>query len=653
MKFTYPSGSKPLAGYTIKRGIGIGGFGEVYFATSDAGKELALKRIQRNLDIELRGVTQCLNLKHVNLIGLHDIKYDADGEAWVVMEFIPGPSLKEVVEGKPEGLSIDQVRHWFTGIAAGVAYLHDHGIVHRDLKPGNIFDDNGTVKIGDYGLSKFISCSRRSGQTESVGTFHYMAPEIGKGVYGKEIDIYALGIILHELLTGRVPFDGETSQEIIMKHLTADPDLSAIREPFAGVIRKALAKDPSRRFTNVDEMVRALRAAGGAARPFYETVVLTSCPMPAAPDRTRSGDSGPMIVDGGPGAADADMVFGPLRRHEPAEAGGADPATGPSPCREGGASGGLDEEPIARAFRHGARRGWQRLQTSFDEARNGSITNIVILTLIGLFVVANAGVALPFVLVLGAFYFIYYAIRLLTMDGRDRRGPRVPTRRELQAHAMAECRAKTVRARCAELFGSLLLAALACPALAALAMLAAGRSFNSSLTSVAFFGWISIITTVGVWLLLICGKCWEGEPADPGARRLAMVLVGVATGLVAAGLASYLNIDTADWAESPSFEAPRVTGWYDAEGTPRLPAFLAYFAALFAVPRWWQHADPLRRNRVSLFSACMTVAWAWIVHMLLAFTWPVGIMVSGIMVLSAQFAATWTDWRHAPRRAAA
>ena len=102
-----------------------------------------------------------------------------------------------------------------------MAYLHDHGIVHRDLKPGNVFSDEGIVKVGDYGLSKFISCSRRSGQTESVGTVHYMAPEIANGRYGKEIDIYALGVILYEMLTGRVPFDGESVGEVLMKHLTA------------------------------------------------------------------------------------------------------------------------------------------------------------------------------------------------------------------------------------------------------------------------------------------------------------------------------------------------------------------------------------------------------------------------------------------------
>ena len=186
MKFAYATGSRPLDGYTIKRGIGVGGFGEVYFATSDAGKEVALKRIQRNMDVELRGVRHCLNLKHANLISLWDIRHDDDGEAWVVMEYVPGDSLREVIESHPQGMPIEKIHDWFEEIAAGVAYLHDHGIVHRDLKPGNIFLDEDAIKIGDYGLAKFISGSHPGGQTESVGTFHYMAPEVGKGIYGKE-----------------------------------------------------------------------------------------------------------------------------------------------------------------------------------------------------------------------------------------------------------------------------------------------------------------------------------------------------------------------------------------------------------------------------------------------------------------------------------
>jgi serine/threonine protein kinase len=285
MRFAYASGTRPLEGYTIKRGIGAGGFGDVYYATSDAGKEVALKRIQRNLDVELRGVSQCLNLKHPNLVALYDIRHDDDDQAWVVMEYVGGESLQDVIERHPQGLPEAQVLLWFEGIARGVCYLHDHGIVHRDLKPGNIFLDQGVVKIGDYGLSKFISCSRRSGQTESVGTFHYMAPEIGLGRYGKEIDIYALGILLYEMLTGHVPFEGESSQEIIMKHLTTPPDLTGISAPYRDVIARAMAKDPADRFRSVEEMLSTLMqgALQPGAGPVFARVAQAAAVPPIPP----------------------------------------------------------------------------------------------------------------------------------------------------------------------------------------------------------------------------------------------------------------------------------------------------------------------------------------------------------------------------------
>ena len=141
-----------------------------------------------------------------------------------------------------------------------MAYLHERGIVHRDLKPGNIFCDEGVVKVGDYGLSKFISCSRRSGHTESIGTVHYMAPEVANGRYGKEIDVYALGVILYEMLTGRVPFEGESIGEVLMKHLTALPDVSMLAEPYRSVVARALEKDPALRFRSAAEMLAALPA---------------------------------------------------------------------------------------------------------------------------------------------------------------------------------------------------------------------------------------------------------------------------------------------------------------------------------------------------------------------------------------------------------
>ena len=212
MKFTYSSGQRVLDGYTLKRGIGRGGFGEVYYAVSDAGKEVALKLVQgQNLDIELRGIAQCLNLKHPNLLTLYDLRTDGHGDHWVIMEYIAGEPLSVVLSRHPKGLPQELAGQWFLALAKAVGYLHDHGIVHRDLKPGNIFVENGQVKVGDYGLCKLISSSQRNAQTGSVGTVYYMAPEISTGNYNKQIDIYSAGIILYEMLTGQVPFDGESA----------------------------------------------------------------------------------------------------------------------------------------------------------------------------------------------------------------------------------------------------------------------------------------------------------------------------------------------------------------------------------------------------------------------------------------------------------
>jgi eukaryotic-like serine/threonine-protein kinase len=298
MKFKFGNGDQPLPGFTIKRGVGIGGFGDVYFATNDAGKEVALKQIQRNLDVEVRGVRQCMNLKHPNLIALYDIQFDAAEQGWIVMEYVAGMSLREAIEAHPQGLPQPELERWFSQIVAGVAYLHDHGIVHRDLKPANIFEDQGIVKIGDYGLSKFISCSRRGGQTESVGTFHYMAPEIGRGEYGKEIDIYALGIMLYEMATGGVPFDGESSQEIIMKHLTADPDLSRVTSPVREVVARALAKNPATRSSDVREMLQPL---GWELDGRYLPIPSSQPSKPSAPRvATQSASSTPPVVGAAP-----------------------------------------------------------------------------------------------------------------------------------------------------------------------------------------------------------------------------------------------------------------------------------------------------------------------------------------------------------------
>ncbi|MHC4476575.1 MAG: protein kinase domain-containing protein [Planctomycetota bacterium] len=253
--FRYKYGDKPLEGYTVQRAAGRGGFGEVYYALSDSGREVALKAVQNYEQIEVRGISQCMNLKNPHLVTIFDVKYNKQNRPFVIMEYVSGPSLRDLLAESPGGLGPQKAAFFLRETAKGLSFLHECGIVHRDLKPGNIFYENGYVKIGDYGLTKAISASQHSGQTITVGTVHYMAPEIGAGCYDRSIDIYALGILLYEMLSGQVPFFGSSPAEILMKHMTAQPELDNIEEPFARVIRKALAKDPGERYQTVQEMV--------------------------------------------------------------------------------------------------------------------------------------------------------------------------------------------------------------------------------------------------------------------------------------------------------------------------------------------------------------------------------------------------------------
>ena len=253
--YQYKYGDRPLEGYTIERAAGRGGFGEVYYAVSDSGRQVALKAVQSYEQIELRGISQCMNLKSPHLVTIFDVRHNDQGKPFVIMEYVSGPSLADLLKESPGGLGTQKSAFFLREIGKGLSFLHDCGIVHRDLKPGNIFYENGYVKIGDYGLTKAISASHHCSHTITVGTVHYMAPEIGAGRYDRSIDIYALGILLYEMLTGQVPFLGASPAEILMKHMTADPDLTNIEEPFARVIKKALAKDPADRYQSVQEMV--------------------------------------------------------------------------------------------------------------------------------------------------------------------------------------------------------------------------------------------------------------------------------------------------------------------------------------------------------------------------------------------------------------
>jgi Protein kinase domain len=654
MKFTYGSGARPLDGYTIKRGVGRGGFGEVYFATSDAGKEVALKLIRRNLDVELRGVTQCLNLKHPNLIALYDIRTDSVDDQWVVMEYVSGESLEQVIERHPQGMPVDEVLSWMRGICAGVSYLHDHGIVHRDLKPGNIFSDEGTVKIGDYGLAKFISCSRRSGQTESVGTVHYMAPEIANGRYGREIDTYALGIILFEMLTGHVPFEGESIGEVLMKHLTAEPDLTVLSEPYRDIVARALAKDPELRLKNVGELVALLPGGVGEASPQPARPAAqpaASQPQPAA---------GPTWADFAPKMPGMPNVASPFQ---------------PGIWNKQGKV----EEPIWRAIRdafgnfHTAQPLWR---------------GVALLTLV-MVVVMWGDKAIGMVMPVLMCYFIYYVIwqninKRQAREAAAKAMPPTPTARanapspsvdartaiwspseELPAppgasltqqstrrlrstwrdRAQKQLAAKPLREKCSELIGSMLMAAIF-SALAACVVPFVLRNQPDS-EQLAAYIWLAIVGTLGSWAVLVPSKFAEGKVEDQTPLRISLLLLGTLVGLSAWFLGDALMLKTPGWREpidvGKGLFTHEMLGWDRTTPTanPVMAVYVAYFAFLFLVPRWWRQTDFTRSARFSLWSAATCVLWAWFLHMFWWFPQPLGLMAAGVIAVATQLASPW------------
>jgi serine/threonine protein kinase len=653
MKFAYVSGSRPLDGYTLKRGIGRGGFGEVYFAVSDAGKEVAVKKIERNLDIELRGVVQCINLRHENLVELYDVKYDDQEEPWVVMEYIAGASLKDILDANPRGLPEDEVHNWFRGIAAGVAYLHDKGIVHRDLKPANVFDDNGTVKIGDYGLSKYISCSRRSGNTESVGTCHYMAPEIGRGEYGKEIDIYALGIVLFELLTGTVPFDGESSQEVLMKHLTADPDLGRVPEKYRALIARALQKDAQYRYSTVDsllaefEMVvkgdeaREARSSHDELEPVIvgEAIVSSTSPTSAGVRKPvvepiYIGDSEPENPSGielGP------VKQGPGKLLRP-RAGVSQPMRQPQRVQA--------NRPVAPGrpvSRPTAAPRPDRVNQWLHQGLGGTVLKLIVaaalLVVLGT-ILWRFNNLVPLVVIGGLAVIAIGVLRHLSRkpalggaSSNSSTAPQGPMSEErMQRWAL---RMRTPWDRMAELSGSFLTAALVA-AVMSLVMAALTDKLSSDPRMMAFQAWLVISSTAGAWLLLAAGKVWEGEVGEPWKRRFVLLMLGLACGAFCWGLNHALLIDLTDNLGLGSLLGSMLpTSLQNANGA--LAIFLLYFAATFVLVPWWKHTDPTRESRLSV-GAVMLVAFASLVF---PFPQPWGLTIAVASAVAAQLAASW------------
>jgi serine/threonine-protein kinase len=266
--------------YRIERVLGSGGMGTVYEATHIVlARRMALKVLRHELagqgDLSarfLREARAAASIEHPNVVRISDFGTLSSGQAYFVMELLSGTSLRTLVTHGP--LDPDRVASIAHQVADGLAAAHRAGIVHRDLKPDNIQIDpqaGDFVKVLDFGLARVAGTSRLTKEGVVFGTPQYMSPEQAAGeVVDHRSDIYGLGVMMYEMLTGRVPFEADTYMGVLTKHLRTPPvpprvvlgerDLGGL-EP---IVLRALEKSPMRRFSNMTELMMALDQRGAA-----------------------------------------------------------------------------------------------------------------------------------------------------------------------------------------------------------------------------------------------------------------------------------------------------------------------------------------------------------------------------------------------------
>jgi eukaryotic-like serine/threonine-protein kinase len=253
--------------YLIIRKLGSGGMANVYLASDqELGRRVAIKILDERhardaqfIERFRREAQHAAGLSHPNIVSVYD-RGEAEGTYYIAMEYVEGRTLKELLVARgpsPLGIAIDYTRQ----ILSALRFAHRHGIVHRDIKPHNIIVDNeGRVKVMDFGIARAGTASQMTEAGSIIGTAQYLSPEQARGApVDQTSDLYSTGIVLYELLTGTVPFTGETPVEIAMKHLSQVPaPPSSIRPEVPRdldyVVLRALAKDPADRYHSAEDM---------------------------------------------------------------------------------------------------------------------------------------------------------------------------------------------------------------------------------------------------------------------------------------------------------------------------------------------------------------------------------------------------------------
>jgi len=260
--------------YRLERRLGTGGMADVWLAEDqELGRNVAIKMLHERYagDTQFverfrREATHAAGLSHPNVVSIFD-RGMAEGSYYIVMEYVEGRTLKELIVTRgscPVPVAISYVRQ----VLAALRYAHRHGIVHRDIKPHNVLvDHEGRVKVADFGIARAGS-SQMTEAGSIIGTAQYLSPEQARGApVDESSDLYSTGILLYELLTGELPFNGETPVEIAMKHLSQVPPApSTIRNEIPRdldlVVLRALAKEPADRYRSAKELDRDLELVG-------------------------------------------------------------------------------------------------------------------------------------------------------------------------------------------------------------------------------------------------------------------------------------------------------------------------------------------------------------------------------------------------------
>ncbi len=273
---------RTLGKYRVVARLGRGGMAEVYKAYQPGlNRYIGIKVLHSHLvddqDFVGRFEREALavgRLRHPNIVQAVD--FERDGETYfMAMEFIDGPTLKDEVKARKaanQPFTMEEVSRIFTGLCSAIDYAHGHGMVHRDVKPANVMINNeGQVVLTDFGIARIMGATQFTQTGALSGTPAYMSPEQGQGERGDErSDIYSLGIMLYEMVTGMVPYDADTPFAVIMKHISEPLPLptkvnSAIPESVERVILKAMAKEQDDRYQTAGELAIDLRNTIGVS----------------------------------------------------------------------------------------------------------------------------------------------------------------------------------------------------------------------------------------------------------------------------------------------------------------------------------------------------------------------------------------------------